>query len=293
MSTRRHAWLLALLTAACHNVTGASSLPPAWKLELPVWSPYMVVQPDNTALGGYRDALPRLTSRSALTGARIQLDADGRATPTVSLVTSLGIDVLGIVDIADLRSNDVEGMFDQYRIRYPQVRTFQIGNEVTTAPPAPITIDQYVAIFARVYTHVMVRYPDVMLVTQAAFGAGMIGSQDLTATIAGIQSFASPSRVVLALNVYTPTALLAYQTALRAAPPPYRVWVTETGTADPASEISYVAVNYPLLQTLPAERIYWYALWAGDTGSDAGFSLINNPTNPPITPGQLFQLLTK
>jgi hypothetical protein len=293
MWARRLRWLPLLLTTACHSLTGASSLPPAWKLELPVWSPYMVVQPDNTALAGYRDALPRLTSKGAIAGARIQLDVDGRATPTVSLATSLGIDVLGIVDIADLRSNDIEAMFDQYRIRYPQVRTFQIGNEVTTAPPAPITIDQYVTIFARVYNHVVARYPDVMLVTQAAFGAGMIGSQDLTATIAGIQSFASPSRVMLALNVYTPTALLAYQTALHASPPPYRVWVTETGTADPNGEINYVAVNYPLLQALPAERIYWYALWAGDTGSDAGFSLINNPTNPPIIGGQLFQLLTK
>jgi hypothetical protein len=150
-------------------------------------------------------------------------------------------------------------MFDRYRAAYPQVTTFQIGNEVTTSVPMPI--DRYLDVFARVYAHVVSRYPDVTLVTQAAFGAGQIGSIDVNATVERIRTFASPSRAVVALNVYTPTALMAYEAALRASPPPY--------------------------------RIYWYALWAGDTGADSGYGLIGHASSPPIVQGPLFQLLTQ
>jgi hypothetical protein len=251
----------------------------------------MVVQPDDAALNGYRDALSQLTGHRAVSGVRIQLFADGRAGRTVSLATSLRLDVLGIVDNADLSSADPEGMFDRYRAAYPQVTTFQIGNEVTTSVPMPI--DRYLDVFARVYAHVVSHYPEVMLVTQAAFGAGQVGSIDVNATVERIRTFASPSRVVLGLNVYTPTALMAYEAALRATPPPYRIWVTETGSADPASQIAYVTQTYPRLLALPVERIYWYALWAGDAGSESGYGLIGHASTPPIVPGPLFQLLTQ
>ncbi len=284
--------LLSLLLAGCHNFS-APSAPPAWKLLLPQWSPYVVLQPDDSAIAGYRDALSQLASRSAVTGVRIQLFADGRAAATVALASSLRLDVLGILDDGDLLAPDVEGVFDRYRAAYPQVRTFQIGNEVTTSPVAPMTIDQYLDVFLRVYAHAIQQYPDVTLVTQAAFGAGRIGADDLAATIKRFQSLAAPPRVVLALNVYTPTALLAYTATLHDLAPAYRIWVTETGVGDPASEISYVTTTYPVLETFPAERIYWYALWAGDTGTDSGFSLIGNPATPPIKTGPLFQLLTK
>lgn len=288
----RLAWLLLLMPAlaACQSGT-APSPPPAWLTLLPQWSPFMVVQPDDAALNGYRDALSQLTARRAVAGVRIQLFADGRAGRTVSLATSLRLDVLGILDNADLSAPDPEAMFDRYRAAYPQVTTFQIGNEVTTSVPMPI--DRYLDVFARIYAHAVSRYPEVTLVTQAAFGAGQIGSADVTATVERIRAFASPSRAVLALNVYTPTALMAYEATLRASPPPYRIWVTETGVADPTSQIAYVTQTYPRLLALPAERVYWYALWAGDTGSESGYSLIGHAANPPTTPGPLFQLLTQ
>jgi len=288
----RLAWLLLLMPAlvACHSAT-APSPPPAWLTLLPQWSPFMVVQPDDAALNGYRDALNQLTGRRAVAGVRIQLFADGRAARTVGLATSFRLDVLGILDNADLSAADPESMFDRYRAAYPQVTAFQIGNEVTTSVPMPI--DRYLDVFARVYAHVVSRYPDVTLVTQAAFGAGQIGSIDVNATVERIRTFASPSRAVVALNVYTPTALMAYEAALRASPPPYRIWVTETGSADPASQVAYVMQTYPRLLALPAERIYWYALWAGDTGADSGYGLIGHASSPPIVQGPLFQLLTQ
>jgi hypothetical protein len=277
--------------AACHTAT-APSAPPAWLTALPQWSPFVVLQPDDGALAGYRDALSRLTNRRAVTGVRIQLFVDGRSAPTVNLASTLQLDILGILNNEDLLSPDIEGMFDRYRFTYQQVRTFQIGNEVTTGA-MPMPIDRYLDVFGRIYAHVVNHYPDVTLVTQAAFGAGQIGSGDLSATIERLRAYASPSRVVLALNVYTQTALTAYETLLRSSPPPFRLWVTETGVSDPTAEIGYVMQTYPRLQALLAERIYWYALWAGDTGIDSGYSLIGNAASPPIVPGPLFQLLTQ
>jgi hypothetical protein len=77
-------------------------------------------------------------------------------------------------------------------------------------------------------------------------------------------------------------------------PSSFRIWVTETGETDPVGEVSYVTITYPQLHdVLRADRIYWYALWAGDAGGDSDYSLIKNATQPPIAPGQLFQLLAQ
>jgi hypothetical protein len=282
-----------LLSCACGR--GSPLAPSAvWRTILPAWSPYLVVQPDDGALAGYRDALARLTSHSAVAGVRIGLFADGRSAATVNLAASFGLDIVGIVDNADLLAADLEAVFDRYRAAYPQVRTFQIGNEITTLPATPMTIDQYVDVFVRIYAHVVIAYPDVTLVSEAPIGSGVAGSADLTAETAAFTTRGvSPSRVVLAMNVYTETALTAYAAAIASIPPGYRIWVTETGETIPANQITYVASTYPQLQKLlRAERIYWYALWAGDAGGDSAYSLIKNAMQPPIVPGPLFQILT-
>jgi hypothetical protein len=283
-----------LMTLACGRMSSPLAPSALWRTILPQWSPYLVVQPDNGALAGYRDALARLASHAAVAGVRIGLSADGRSTPTVNLALSFGLDIVGIVDNADLLANDVEAVFDRYRAAYPQVRTFQIGNEVTTLPATPMTIDQYVDVFVRIYAHVVSTYPDVTLVSEAPIGSGIGGSADLvTEAAAFTERGVSPSRIVLALNVYTETAVTAYIAAMPNIPPAYHMWVTETGETIPTNQLAYVASTYPRLQTLlRAERIYWYALWAGDAGGDSDYSLIKNPTQPPIAAGPLFQLLT-
>src|SRR4029077_10620905 len=89
---------IALLTSAsCSGLSSLTAPTPLWRKVLPEWSPYLVVQPDDGARDGYRDALTRLTSRGAMAGARISLSADGRSTPTVNLVASFGIEVVGLV----------------------------------------------------------------------------------------------------------------------------------------------------------------------------------------------------
>ncbi len=294
---RACAALLCVTLALASDCSGWSSLTaptPLWRKVLPEWSPYLVIGPDDGALEGYRDALKRLTSRGAVAGARISLSADGRSTPTVNLVASFGVDVVGIVDNSDLFALDVESVFDRSRAAYPQVKTFQIGNEITTLPGTPMTIAQYIDAFVRVCTHVASTYPDVTLVTQSTFGSGRSGSADLSAEATAFAAHGVPaSRVVLGINVYTETALAAYAAVLAQIPSGYRIWVTETGVSDPANQITYVTATYPQLQqALRADRIYWYALWAGDTGGDSDFSLIKNATRPPIVPAPLFQLLT-
>jgi len=283
-----------LLTCACGS--GSSPLAPSalWRTILPAWSPYLVLQPDDGALAGYRDALARLKSHAAVAGVRIGLSADGRSAATVGLAVSFGLDIVGIVDNADLLAADVEAVFDRYRAAYPQVRTFQIGNEVTTLPVMPMTVDRYVDVFVRIYTHVVTAYPDVTLVSEAPIGSGIGGSADLVAETAAFTARGvSPSRIVIAMNVYTETALTAYVAAMPNIAPGYRIWVTETGETIPTNQLTYVAATYPQFQKLlRAERIYWYALWAGDAGGDSDYSLIKNATQPPIVPGPLFQILT-
>ncbi|HUK34959.1 MAG TPA: hypothetical protein VLV86_13640 [Vicinamibacterales bacterium] len=289
---RRTLWLVCLpLMWGCH-ITQPSPIPFAsWRTTLPQWSPYVVLQPNDLALAGYRDALTKLLAAQAVVGVRVPLFADGRAAQTVALAASLNLEIVGVIDDADLMSGDVVAMFDRYRSTYQQVKTFQIGNEVTTFPGMPMTIERYLDVFTRIYAHVLDRYPDVLLLTQSTFGSGTMGGSDLGATIGRLRSRVSPERVVLAVNVYTNKALNADVTE-EAATFGFRIWVTETGIANPAQQVAYVMRMYPLLQMLRPERIYWYALWAGDVGNDSGYSLVTNATHPPVVPSPLFQTLT-
>ena len=282
-----------LATAACGGVT-APSLPPLWHRVLPMWSPYIVIGSDNSALAGYRDALTSLANRSAILGARIGLAIDGSAAPTVNLAASFGLDVIGIMDNADLIGPDVEGAFDRYRAIYPQIRTLQIGNEVTTSGVMPITIDQYIAIFTRIYDHAVASGAGVTLVSQATFGSGTVGASDLAAEANAFQAHGmSGSTVVLGVNAYSQKAIDAYTAIVPSIPSGYRIWVTETGIADPTTQTAFVAATYPVLRAqLRAERIYWYVLWAGDSGGDSAYSLISGAAHPPIVPGPLFQILS-
>jgi hypothetical protein len=284
---------VALPMAGCHRFSPTAPSP-AWRETLPAWSPYVGISPDNTALGGYQQALTLLTSRSAALGARISLFADGRSVPTVQLVTSFGLEVVGLIDNADLFAPDVAAVFDQYVAAYPQVRVFQIGDEVTTSS-MPMSIDQYLDVLARIYGHVIDRYPNVTLVSEAAFGSGTIGAMDLAALAPGLAARGiMPAHLIIGINVYSENAFTAYASVLATNLTAYRIWVTETGIADPTQQISYVQTMYPRLRaSLRAERIYWYALWAGDTGADSGFSLIHAPTTSSIAQGPLFQLLVQ
>jgi hypothetical protein len=285
-------WCAVASNAGCGLFSSPTSPTPLWKTRVPAWSPYMVIQADDEALPGYQQALARLAAHTAIAGARIALHADGRSAPTVRLAASFGIEVVGIIDNADLFQSDVAAVFDQYASTYPQVRIFQVGNEVTAS--TSMSFDAYLDVLGRMYVHVRDRYPNVMLVSQATFGAGIEGAGQLAAMAPWVAAIgASPQRLIIGINVYTAKALSAYATALANNLTAYRIWVTETGIADPNEQAAYVNTTYPTLRiALRAERIYWYALWAGDAGGDSAFSLIQRPASAAIVPTPLFQLLT-
>ena len=294
---RRSVSVLVILSAAvavggCGLFSSPMAPTPAWHTNVPAWSAYMVIQADDAALVGYRQALARLVAHGAIRGARIGLFADGRSAPTVRLVASFGIEVVGIIDNADLFQPDVAAVFDQYASLYPQVHVFQVGNEVTTS--TSMSFDAYLDVLGRMYVHVRDRYPNVTLLSQATFGAGIEGAGELAALASWVAANgASPQRLIVGINVYTEKARNAYAATLADHLVAYRIWVTETGVADPTQHVAYVNTTYPMLRTsLRADRIYWYALWAGDAGGDSAYSLIHAPTSSAIVPGPLFQLLT-
>src|SRR3974390_1502181 len=99
--------MLAVLSASaigCRSPTAPS--PAAWEQPPPAWSPHVVLQPDSNALRGYGHALAQLVSHAAIESVRIGLTADGSAAPSVHLASALGVQVIGIINNADLRARD-------------------------------------------------------------------------------------------------------------------------------------------------------------------------------------------
>ncbi len=266
------------------------------------WSPFIVVHADGGAVEGYQKALTLLKSRGMVRGVRVGLS--GYRDTGIQMLSSLGIEMVGIVPNENLFDSNPEAMIDRYISAYPDIRTFQIGNEVTTINQTQglprMTIEQYMDVFIKIYNHVQSSSSPVMLMTQSTFGSGFYGSNELKRmTELGLKpNTLSPQRVIVGINVYSDDALNEYvSTRNQYLDDPkqggYRIWVMETGSSSPAQHISHVRSFYSrLASTLGAERIYWYALWAGDAGTDTGYSLILNPHDPNrMTYSPLFKAL--
>lgn len=263
------------------------------------WSPYVGVHVDGGALPAYRDALSILQRAGRLQGVRIEISKSNELSgdPVVRAIGGLGLELLGLVNNEYLFEQDIEQVIDRIFAAYPEIHHFQIGNEVTTIlqPPGPtITIDRYMAIFQRIYNHVQRRHPGrAILLTQSTLGSGLHGPAELeTMASAGLAAM-DPGRVIVAVNAYDPDSASQYRGLLGGTLRGFRVWVTESGVADPALHVPFVQNRYQLLRDyLRAERVYWYVLWGGDAGGHADFSLIRNPGNyPHYWKSPLFELL--
>lgn len=251
------------------------------------WSPYVVIHSDGGAIEGYRKALTELKSKGMVRGVRVGLS--GYRDSMVQMISSLGIEMVGIISNESLFEPNPEAMIYRYISAYPEIRVFQIGNEITTINPSQkMTIEEYMNVFKKIYNHVQSNHPSVMLMTQSTFGSGSYGSNELKRMVElGLKpDVISPKRVIVGMNVYTDDALNEYiGTRNRYLGEPnqggYRVWVMETGSSNPAEQIAHVKSFYPRLSSaLGAERIYWYVLWGGDIGPDVGYGLIGNPYDP-------------
>jgi hypothetical protein len=103
----------------------------------------------------------------------------------------------------------------------------------------------------------------------------------------------NPDQVIIAVNAYDPESASQYLGLLGRQLRQFRVWVTESGVSDPTLHAAFVRDKYPRLRNyLRAERVYWYTMWGGDSGSDTDFSIIKNPAGyPNYWKSPLFQLL--
>lgn len=288
---------------ACQSGPGSPSspsgtAPSATEVALQ-WSPYVGVHADGTAVAAYEDALSALQRAGRLSGVRMELRRNEPVNPVIKAVGALGLDVLGLVSNEYLFDADIEGAIDRIFEAYPEIRYFQIGNEVTTIlpPTGPtITIEEYATVFQRVYDHVQARHPGrAILLTQSALGSGLRGPTELETLTSLALSRMDPDKVIVAINAYDPDAVTQYRGLLGSGLRAFRVWVTESGVANPDQHASFVRDKYPLLRRyLRAERVYWYVTWGGDAGPDADFSLIKYPaSHPNYWKSPLFRLLAE
>ena len=288
------------LLMACDQIgrspTAPSSPPTAAEVALQ-WSPYVGIHIDGGALPAYEDALLALQRVGRVSGVRMEIGRNEPVSPAIKAVGRLGLDVLGLVSNEHLFDPDIEGAIDRIFDAYPEIRHFQIGNEVTTILPQSgptITIEQYAAVFKRVYDHVQARHPGLaILLTQSALGSGLRGPTELETLASLALSHMDPDRVIVAINAYDPDAVGQYRGLLGGALRSFRVWVTESGMANPEGQSYFVRDKYPLLRRyLRSERVYWYVMWGGDAGPDSDFSLIKYPaSHPNYWKSPLFTLL--
>jgi hypothetical protein len=265
------------------------------------WSPYVGVQIDGRAIDAYRDALSALRRAGRVNGLRVEISKSNQSSGdrTIKALGGMGLELLGLIGNEYLFEPNIEGEIDGILAAYPEIRYFQVGNEVTTILPSTgptISIDQYMAVFHRVYDHVQSRYPErAVLLTQSTLGSGLYGPGELeTMARLGLTEM-NPERVIIAVNAYDPESASQYRGLLGGPLRKFRVWVTESGVADPALHIAFVRDKYPLIRDyLRAERVYWYTMWGGDSGSQTDFSLIKNPMSyPNYWKSPLFELLVQ
>jgi hypothetical protein len=305
---KRLAWacLVAYACTACEGGTELSPIAPsgdarsAAQRELGAeWSPYIGIHITGQALSAYLDAVPILVRAGRLKGVRLEINKKNQnpTDPIIKTIGGLGVEVLGLIGNEYLFEPDVEQEIDRILADYPEIRYFQIGNEVTTimrSTGPTISIEEYMSVLERVYTHVQRRHPGrAILLTQSTLGFGRYGPQELEAMAGlGLRDM-DPNKIVIAINAYDPDSSSQYSGILGGVLRRFRVWVTESGVSDPALHASFVQEKYPLLRDyLRAERVYWYVMWGGDSGDDADFSLIKNPDNfPNYWKSPLFELL--
>ncbi|OGN01929.1 MAG: hypothetical protein A3I26_02925 [Candidatus Yanofskybacteria bacterium RIFCSPLOWO2_02_FULL_43_10] len=297
----------AVLTAACGRdsnfsiPTAPGAIPGenSWQGRIP-WSPYMVIHNDAGALSGYQTAVRELMAHDAIRGARVGMSESEVMNNSPNIINqwlaAQGLELLVIVDNYLLFHDNLEEIMDRVIALHPGATTFQIGNEITTILPKTgrtTTIEEYMKAFRRIYDHVSVKYPNITLVSQSTISAETYGSQELEKMVGLGLIRMSPQRVIIGMNVYGGPTVAGNASVINSQLRSYRVWVTESGSLDPDRQVGHVANSYPALRNqLRAERIYWYALWAGDTGQDNGFGLIKNPYNPPLWESPLYQILT-
>ena len=253
------------------------------------WAPCVVVQsPGGVAFNVQMAAAKRLELAGKLRWIRLNTSLDGAGLQYHLEARRLGLNVMSIVHLKDLERAGWEQTFDALQAMYP-TDIWEVASEISNPDPAvnpvPITPDYYMQKFKALYDHVRTRYPAAVLANAPPPGSGGAGPAELETFF---QQGLLDMNVVVALNVYSNTTLSRYATVIDKYATRLsgkRIWVTETGSANPDNQIAWVQEFYPrVVNSIHPEMICWYAMWGGDgVGSDNGFGLLDQvATGSPI-----------
>jgi hypothetical protein len=263
------------------------------------WSPYIGIHLTGAAREAYVDAVLALRAAGQLKGVRVEITRSlSPADTTYRAISGTGVELLGLISNEFLFSPNIEQEIDQIFAGFPEIRHFQIGNEVTTILPSSgptITIEEYMVLFRRIYDHVQSRHPGrATLLTQSTLGSSLHGPEELESMANLGLNELDPQHVIVAINLYDLSHAGQYSGLLGGPLRGFRLWVTESGARNPNMHAAWVREEYPRIRNLlRAERVYWYVMWGGDSGPDTDFSLIKNPRSAPnYWKSPLFKLLS-
>jgi hypothetical protein len=243
------------------------------------------------------DAAQRLQRLGKLSWVRLNTSLNGQGIEYHLEARRIGLSILSIVHLSDLESAGWEAAFDKLYATYPS-DMWQIASEISNADPnvnpVPVTPDYYMAKLKTLYTYVKARYPGAVLMNAPPVGSGTGGPPELEHFF---QLGLLDLDVVVALNVYSNYALSRYAPLVDKYADKLagkRLWVTETGSANPDNQIAWVQEFYPrVVNSLHPEMICWYLMWGGDGPSgDNGFGLLDQVTSAQPMERPLFKALT-
>jgi len=263
------------------------------------WSPCVVVQsPGGPPFNIQMDAARALQRAGKMTWIRLNTHLDGAGLAYHVEARRMGLKIFSIVHLADLESAGWQTAFDRLHAMYPG-DVWEIAGEISNPDPNvnPVTVtpEYYMSKFKDLYDYVRRRYPGVVLTSAPPIGSGNSGSSELDEFFKlGLLDMDA----IIAINVYSNPALSGYASvidkyATRLAG--RRIWVTETGSANPDNHIAWVQEFYPrLMNTVHPEMICWYAMWGGDgAGNDNGFGLLDSVESGHMVERPLFKALVK
>ena len=286
------------LYAGCtHAPASPSSIDPVGVQNTSAWAPCVVVQsPAGPPFGVQMEAVRALQRAGKMSWIRLNTHLDGSGREYHDQARQIGLRIFSIVHLEDLERAGWEAAFDRLYGLYPS-DLWEIAGEISNADPHvnPVTVTPayYMAKFTSLYNYVKSRYPGVVLTSAPTYGTGSSGASELEEFFRlGLLDM----DVVVALNVYSNQALSSYAAVLdkyAARLAGKRLWVTETGSANPANHIAWVQEFYPrLANTVHPEMICWYAMWGGDSvNGDNGFGLLDQVQSGQAVERPLFKAL--
>lgn len=254
-----------------------------WKMTVPNWQPFLGIHAFAWQQNVQQPYLELLCDAEAIKGVRVDL---GTYTPLVAewARTCNFSDTLVIFNNEYLRSDDVVSQFCASVSANPDVRFWEIGNEVKNF--IQMDAEEYMPIFTALFTHAANHHPDLDLLAEAPIGAvgGVVhvrkmmelGLKRLAEHGIRTQDGSIRRLNLLAFHYYgnTGTFLHAMSELIQDMPPHVRIWVTETGT-ETNRHVEWVNDEIPRLKNMGrVDRVYWYVATSCDS-----YGLVRNPNH--------------